>query len=352
MTEVDGVVRFEDLVEASRCRDTDERPASPSASSSTGASSSPGADLKPAIVMREDGKMLKLARGGDARYLLPVDAISRSIRTARSRRATSSPVSRAKAPRPATSPAVCRASPNCSRPVAEGPRDHRRRSPARSSFGKDYKNKRRIIDQPRGRRAGRVPDPEGQAHHPSRKATSSEGRLHHGRQPGPHDILRIKGVEALANYLVNEIQDVYRLQGVKINDKHIEVIVRQMLQKVEITRSGRHHLLKGEQVDQGRVRRRSTPRRSPKGKKPGKASRCCSASPRRRCRPSRSSRRRRSRRPPACSPRRSVAARSTRWRPEGKRHRRPPDPGRHVNQREGPSREGGPFAMGVFYGRP
>ncbi|SUW34578.1 DNA-directed RNA polymerase subunit beta' [Brucella abortus] len=58
------------------------------------------------------------------------------------------------------------------------------------------------------------------------------------RQPAPHDILAIKGVEALASYLVNEIQEVYRLQGVLINDKHIEVIVRQMLQKVEITESG------------------------------------------------------------------------------------------------------------------
>jgi DNA-directed RNA polymerase subunit beta' len=65
----------------------------------------------------------------------------------------------------------------------------------------------------------------------------------------PHDILRVLGVEALANYLVNEIQDVYRLQGVKINDKHIEVIVRQMLQKVEILDAGDTTFLIGEQVD-------------------------------------------------------------------------------------------------------
>ncbi len=56
--------------------------------------------------------------------------------------------------------------------------------------------------------------------------------------PAPHDILAIKGVEELASYLVNEIQEVYRLQGVTINDKHIEVIVRQMLQKMEITDAG------------------------------------------------------------------------------------------------------------------
>ena len=67
--------------------------------------------------------------------------------------------------------------------------------------------------------------------------------------PSPHDILRIKGVEELASYLVKEIQDVYRLQGVKINDKHIEVIVRQMMQKFEITDGGDTTLLAGEQVD-------------------------------------------------------------------------------------------------------
>ncbi|MCA0903723.1 DNA-directed RNA polymerase subunit beta' [Qipengyuania aquimaris] len=67
--------------------------------------------------------------------------------------------------------------------------------------------------------------------------------------PNPHDILDVLGIEALAEYLVNEIQEVYRLQGVKINDKHIEVIVRQMLQKVEITDGGDTVLLPGEQVD-------------------------------------------------------------------------------------------------------
>src|SRR5438045_9761795 len=67
--------------------------------------------------------------------------------------------------------------------------------------------------------------------------------------PDPHDILEVLGVKALAEYLVSEIQEVYRLQGVKINDKHIEVIVRQMLQKVEITESGDSTFLVGEQID-------------------------------------------------------------------------------------------------------
>ena len=72
--------------------------------------------------------------------------------------------------------------------------------------------------------------------------------------PAPHDILRLKGVEALAQYIVNEVQDVYRLQGVRINDKHIEVIVRQMLRKVEITNSGDSNLIKGEQLTYTEIR--------------------------------------------------------------------------------------------------
>jgi len=71
--------------------------------------------------------------------------------------------------------------------------------------------------------------------------------------PMPHDILRLKGVHALANYIVTEIQEVYRLQGVKINDKHIEVIVRQMLRKVEITEPGGTKLLRGEQIEKSRA---------------------------------------------------------------------------------------------------
>jgi DNA-directed RNA polymerase subunit beta' len=67
--------------------------------------------------------------------------------------------------------------------------------------------------------------------------------------PVPHDILRILGVEALASYLVSEIQQVYRLQGIKINDKHIEVIVRQMLQKLEVMDTGETTLLMNEQID-------------------------------------------------------------------------------------------------------
>jgi DNA-directed RNA polymerase subunit beta' len=72
-------------------------------------------------------------------------------------------------------------------------------------------------------------------------------------EPNPHDILRLLGVEPLAAYLVKEIQDVYRLQGVKINDKHIEAIIRQMLRKVEIVEPGDSTWLRGEQVERVRL---------------------------------------------------------------------------------------------------
>jgi DNA-directed RNA polymerase subunit beta' len=118
--------------------------------------------------------------------------------------------------------------------------------------------------------------------------------------PAPHDILSIMGSRRWPNYLIDEVQDVYRLQGVKINDKHIEVIVRQMLQKWEILDSGETTLLKGEHVDKDRVRRGQR-KGDGQGRRAGiRASRSCWASPRRRCRPGRSSRRPPSRRPRAC----------------------------------------------------
>lgn len=69
----------------------------------------------------------------------------------------------------------------------------------------------------------------------------------------PHDILRLKGVEELARYIIDEVQDVYRLQGVKINDKHIEVIVRQMLRRVVITEAGDSKFIREEQVERSEV---------------------------------------------------------------------------------------------------
>jgi len=91
--------------------------------------------------------------------------------------------------------------------------------------------------------------PKGKPFHLQEGDTIEKGEYILDGNPAPHDILAIKGVEELARYLVNEIQEVYRLQGVLINDKHIEVIVRQMLQKVEIVEPGESGLLKDEQLD-------------------------------------------------------------------------------------------------------
>lgn len=122
------------------------------------------------------------------------------------------------------------------------------------SFGKETKGKRRLV----------ITTTDGNTHeemipkwrhvnvfegeHVARGEVIVDGALN------PHDILRLLGVSALANHIVNEVQDVYRLQGVKINDKHIEVIVRQMLRKVHITDSGDTRLLKGEQVEESFMR--------------------------------------------------------------------------------------------------
>ncbi len=121
------------------------------------------------------------------------------------------------------------------------------------SFGRETKGKQRLV----------ITDENGQDHeslvpkwrhvlvfegeHVEKGETVVDGA------PNPHDILRLLGVSELANYIVNEVQEVYRLQGVKINDKHIEVIVRQMLRKAEIEDGGDTKLLKGEQLDRSRV---------------------------------------------------------------------------------------------------
>jgi len=119
-------------------------------------------------------------------------------------------------------------------------------------FGKDYKNKRRVIVKPKSDKIEPTEYliPKGK-HISVREGDYVEkGDYIVEGNPSPHDILRIKGVEELTVYLVKEIQDVYRLQGVKINDKHIEVICRQMMQKLEITEGGDTTLIAGEQVDQ------------------------------------------------------------------------------------------------------
>jgi DNA-directed RNA polymerase subunit beta' len=120
------------------------------------------------------------------------------------------------------------------------------------SFGKETKGKRRLV----------ITDESGESHEeliPKWRHLNVfegeqvvKGEVIADGEPNPHDILRLQGVENLADYLVREIQDVYRLQGVKINDKHIEVIIRQMLRKVIVATPGDSTYLRGEQIDKAR----------------------------------------------------------------------------------------------------
>ena len=206
---------------------------------------------------------------------------------------------------------------------ARRPKDHAIIAEASGvvQFGKDYKNKTRLAIIPHegtdGNPSGDPVEyliPKGKHIHLQDGDVVEKGDYIVDGNPAPHDILAIKGVEELAAYLVNEIQEVYRLQGVMINDKHIEVIVRQMLQKVDITDPGDTDFLSGEQVDLQELDEANIEGAGDPAARSPSARRCCSASPRPRCRRARSSRRRPSRRPPASSPRRRSTARRTRWR--------------------------------------
>jgi DNA-directed RNA polymerase subunit beta' len=257
LTEVEGVVAFEDLVEGQSITETIDE--------STGiakrvvidwrtGSARGQQDLRPAMIVKapgKDGKILKLSRGGEARYQLAVDAVISVDSGAKVKAGdviARIPTESAKTrditgglPRVAELFEARR--PKESAVIAEIGGTVR--------FGKDYKNKRRITIEPTGK--GDEPKeylvPKGKHIHLQDGDVIEKGDYIVDGNPAPHDILAIKGVEELAAYLVNEIQEVYRLQGVNINDKHIEVIVRQMLQKVEIDDTGETELLQSEQLD-------------------------------------------------------------------------------------------------------
>jgi DNA-directed RNA polymerase subunit beta' len=121
------------------------------------------------------------------------------------------------------------------------------------SFGKETKGKRRLVITSDDGEKYEELIPKWRQLNVFEGETVERGEVIADGEPNPHDILRLQGVEALANYLVREIQDVYRLQGVKINDKHIEVIIRQMLRKTEVVAAGETSLLRGEQIDRSRA---------------------------------------------------------------------------------------------------
>jgi len=211
-----------------------------------------GNDLKPEIlVVGEDGEPMRNEAGNPVTYPMSVDAI---LSVEDGQKVDAGDVV-ARIPREgAKTKDITGGLPRVAELFeARRPKDHAiiAENDGYVRFGRDYKNKRRISIQPSDESMDPVEYmvPKGK-HIPVQEGDFvQKGDYIMDGNPAPHDILSIMGVEALAEYMITEVQEVYRLQGVKINDKHIEVIVRQMLQKWEILDSGETTLLKGEHVD-------------------------------------------------------------------------------------------------------
>ncbi len=250
IAEKNGKVRFDDLQEGVSMREeTDE---------TTGIASKVivqwkkqrKEDLHPRITLTDDkGNPLKNAAGGEERYFLSVDTI---LSVEEGTRVKDGDML-ARIPRGfSRTKDITGGLPRVAELFeARKPKEHAIISEiaGRVEFGEDYKGKRRLKVMPEGEKEGReYLIPRGKHISVQEGDFVEVGDLLMDGYPAPHDILRAQGVEALSRYLIKEIQDVYRLQGVKINDKHIEVMVRQMMQKVEITDPGDSGLIKGEQV--------------------------------------------------------------------------------------------------------
>jgi DNA-directed RNA polymerase subunit beta' len=249
-----GVARFKDLINGISVRDeTDEATGMTQKIVSDWRSAPKGGDLKPEVIVMDPatGEPVRGDSGNPITYSMSVDAIL-SIEDGQELRPGDVV---ARIPREgAKTKDITGGLPRVAELFeARRPKDHAIIAEADGyvRFGKDYKNKRRITVEPVDEtlQPQEYMIPKGK-HIPVQEGDFvQKGDYIMDGNPAPHDILRILGVEALANYMIDEVQDVYRLQGVKINDKHIEVIVRQMLQKFEILDSGETTLLKGENVD-------------------------------------------------------------------------------------------------------
>ncbi len=253
LTEKDGTANYVDLVDGISVREvTDETTGITNRVVVDWKQQPRGADLRPRITLRdENGEILMLDNGAEARYFMSVDAIL-SVENGTHVKAGDV---LARIPRESTKTRdITGGLPRVAELFeARKPKDYAiiNEMPGRVEFGKDYKTKRRILVVPEDETlsAREYLVPKGK-HITVREGDWVErGDLLMDGNPVPHDILDVLGVEALAEYLTAEVQSVYRLQGVKISDKHIEVVIRQMLQKIEITEPGDTTFLVGEQVD-------------------------------------------------------------------------------------------------------
>ena len=253
VTEKEGTANYVDLVEGvSMIEKLDEATGIASKVVIDWKQQPKGSELKPRVTLRNDkNEVITLDNGLEARYFLSVDAIL-SVENGQSVHGGDV---LARIPREsAKTRDITGGLPRVAELFeARKPKDHAVISEiaGRVEFGKDYKSKRRIVVVPDGEtdESREYLIPKGKHISVQEGDYVERGDPLMDGNPVPHDILRVMGIEALASYLIKEVQDVYRLQGVRINDKHIEVIVRQMLQKVEITAPGDTTFLVGEQVD-------------------------------------------------------------------------------------------------------
>jgi len=254
ITEKEGTAHYVDLVEGVSMREVMDETTGISAKVVVDWRQQPRGDqLRPRITLRDAaGEVVTLPNGLEARYFMSVDAI---LSVENGAQVQAGDVL-ARIPRESSKTRdITGGLPRVAELFeARKPKDYAiiSESEGRVTFGKDYKTKRRIVVEP-PEESGQEPSeyliPKGKHISVQEGDYVQRGDLLMDGNPVPHDILGVLGVEALADYLVNEIQDVYRLQGVKINDKHIEVIVRQMLQKVEVAEPGGTTLLVGEILD-------------------------------------------------------------------------------------------------------
>ena len=251
ITERAGTAHFVDMIDGATYRDVvDEATGISNKTIIDWKSQAKAADLRPRITLRDEkGEAVNLTNGVEARYFLSVDAIL-SIENGATVHAGDV---LARIPREFSKTRdITGGLPRVAELFeARKPKDYAIISDTagRVEFGKDYKSKRRIIVRPEEGEPVEYLMPKGKQISVQEGDYVQRGDLLMDGSPVPHDILRVLGVEALASYLVNEIQDVYRLQGVKINDKHIEVICRQMLQKIEVEDPGETTFLTGEIID-------------------------------------------------------------------------------------------------------
>ncbi len=251
IAETSGIVNYMDLVEGVSLAETTDDATGISVKSVTDwKSQSKNSDLKPRITLRNsEGEVIKKADQNEARYYLVPD----SILSVKDGQKISAGDVLARLPKETSKtkditgglPRVAELfearKPKDSAIIAE--------NDGIIQFGKEVRGKQKIsIVTDKGESSNYL-IPKGKHTNFNQGEKIKKGEYLLDGAPAPHDILRILGVEALTEYFISEVQEVYRMQGVVINDKHIETIVRQMLKKIEVKESGDSHLLSGETVD-------------------------------------------------------------------------------------------------------